>query len=37
MAFNVNASSVAYVEPDTYRTEQVEYLISKLWDKETDE
>lgn len=37
MAFNVNASSVAYVEPDTYREEQIEYLINKLWEQETDE
>lgn len=37
MAFNVNTSSVAYAERDTYRTEQIEYLISKLWDEEADE
>ena len=31
MAFDVNVSSIAYVEPDTYRTEQIEYLIGKFW------
>ncbi|KAF6797614.1 carboxylesterase family protein [Colletotrichum sojae] len=31
MAFDVNVTSIAYVEPDTYRTEQIEYLIQKLW------
>lgn len=31
MAFDVNISSIAYVEPDTYRAEQIDYLIAKLW------
>ncbi|TEA12812.1 Lipase 4 [Colletotrichum sidae] len=31
MGFDVNVSTIAYVEPDTYRTEQIEYLIQKLW------
>ncbi|KAL8340747.1 hypothetical protein RB601_006717 [Gaeumannomyces tritici] len=31
MVFDVNATSLAYAEPDTYRTEQIEYLIKKLW------
>jgi len=31
MAFDVNTSTLAVLEPDTFRTEQIEYLIEKLW------
>lgn len=31
MVFDVNVTALAYAEPDTYRTEQIEYLIQKLW------
>ncbi|KAM0241572.1 hypothetical protein ACHAPO_001258 [Fusarium lateritium] len=31
MVFHIDNSSVAYVEEDTYRTEQLEYLDRKLW------
>ena len=31
IVFHIDNSSVAYVEDDTYRTEQLEYLDSKLW------
>lgn len=31
MVFDVNASTIAKLEPDTFRTEQIEYLIGKLW------
>lgn len=34
MAFDVNVTGIAYQEPDTYRTEQIEYLIQKLWTQE---
>lgn len=31
MVFDVNATNIAQLEPDTYRTEQIEYLIGKIW------
>ncbi|WYZ39067.1 hypothetical protein EsH8_III_000981 [Colletotrichum jinshuiense] len=31
MGFDVNVTSLAVVQPDTYRTEQIEYQIQKLW------
>ena len=31
MVFHIDNSSVAYVEEDTYRIEQLEYLDRKLW------
>ncbi|CAI4211269.1 unnamed protein product [Parascedosporium putredinis] len=31
MAFDVNATSVNYVEPDTFHMEQIEYQIGKYW------
>ncbi|TQN66741.1 Lipase 1 [Colletotrichum shisoi] len=31
MGFDANVTSLAHVRPDTYRTEQIEYLIRKLW------
>lgn len=31
MVFNANLSSLVALEGDTYRTEQIEYLINKLW------
>ncbi|KAJ4015304.1 hypothetical protein NW752_006759 [Fusarium irregulare] len=31
IVFHIDNSSVAYVEDDTYRMEQLEYLDSKLW------
>jgi hypothetical protein len=31
MAFDVNTSTIAVLEPDTFRTEQIEYLIGKFW------
>ncbi|OLN85767.1 Lipase 4-like protein 3 [Colletotrichum chlorophyti] len=33
MEFDVNVTSLAFPVPDTYRTEQIEYLIQKLWSK----
>lgn len=32
LVFDVNASSLAYLEEDTYRTEQIEYFINKFWE-----
>lgn len=32
MAFDVNVSTIAYVEHDDYRAEQIEYIIGKLFD-----
>ncbi|KAK1986730.1 carboxylesterase [Colletotrichum cereale] len=31
IGFDANLTSLARVQPDTYRTEQMEYLIQKLW------
>ncbi|KAM5344315.1 hypothetical protein ACJ41O_012852 [Fusarium nematophilum] len=31
LVFAINSSGLGYLEPDTYRSEQLEYLNSKLW------
>ena len=34
MAFDVNVSSLAYVEEDNFRQVQIEYLIGKLFEED---
>lgn len=36
VVFDVNVSSLAYIEEDTFRMEQIEYFINKFWETEEE-